>query len=66
MKAKRVLLDSGLATIVLELFQAAKLEADVIAPRPQILETLLQHGDYAALMLRSQIAVPLSALANRA
>jgi D-3-phosphoglycerate dehydrogenase len=62
MKAKRVLVDSELAPVVLDLFQAAKLEADVIAPRPQIVETLVQHGEYAALLLRSQIVVPSSAL----
>ena len=62
MKPKRVLLDSELAPIVQELFQAAKIEADVITPRNGLLEPLVEHGDYAALLLQSKTSVPLSVL----
>lgn len=62
MKSKRVLLDSELAPIVLELFQAAKIEADVIAVRKGLLEPLVEHGNYAALLLQSKTPVPLGVL----
>ena len=62
MKSKRVLLDNELAPIVLELFQTAKIEADVVGVRKGLLEPLVEHGDYAALLLQSKTPVPLNVL----
>jgi phosphoglycerate dehydrogenase-like enzyme len=62
MKTKRILLDSELAPLVQDLLQGAGLDTDVITPRKDLLEPLLAHGGYAALLLQSKTPVPLSVL----
>jgi len=67
MKCKRVLLESEIAPTIVDLFEAAKIAVDTVTPRPGILEALVQHGQYDALVLQSKTPVPLSVLevANR-
>ncbi len=62
MKTKRILLDSELAPMVQELFQAAGMEVDVITPRKGLLEPLVEHGKYSALLLQSKTTVSLDVL----
>ncbi len=62
MKTKRILLDTELAPVVQELFQTAGMEVDVVTPRKGLLEPLVEHGKYAALLVQSKTPVPLSVL----
>jgi len=62
MKAKRVLLDRSISPIVQEQFQDSKLEIDSVTMKRGMLESLVQNGDYAALLLRSKTPVPRNVL----
>ncbi|MES9828354.1 MAG: NAD(P)-dependent oxidoreductase [Candidatus Thiodiazotropha sp.] len=57
MKNRRVLLDSELSPLVLDLFQEAKFEADIISPKKRILRPLLELGDYSAILVRSKVSI---------
>ncbi len=59
-KQKRVLLDNELAPKILDLFQQADIEADIIKPKPGSLEALVQHGGYSALVFQSKTNIPVN------
>ena len=61
-KQKRVLLDNELAPKILDLFEAADIEADIIKPRPGSLAALVEHGGYSALVFQSKTSIPLNVL----
>jgi phosphoglycerate dehydrogenase-like enzyme len=62
MKPMRVLLDRGIAPIVIEQFQSKKLDVDIVTLKEGMLQSLLEHGNYSALLLRSKISLPRHAL----
>lgn len=57
MKSRRVLLDSELASLVLELFQEEKFEVDIVTPKKRILKPLFELGDYSAILVRNKVAI---------
>ncbi|MCU7923435.1 MAG: hypothetical protein KZQ88_12155 [Candidatus Thiodiazotropha sp. (ex Dulcina madagascariensis)] len=57
MKTRRVLLDSELSPLVLDLFQEANLETDIVTPKKRILKPLLELGDYSAILVRNKVPV---------
>lgn len=61
-KQKRVLLDNELAPKILDLFQQADIEADIIKPRAGSLAALVEHGGYSALVFQSKTNIPLDVL----
>ena len=65
MSKKRVLVDNELATVVLDVFEDAGIGVDIITPKPGLLEPLVKHGDYAALLLQNKTLVPLNVLEAR-
>lgn len=61
-KQKRVLLDNELAPKIVDLFQQADIEADIIKPRAGSLAALVEHGGYSALVFQSETNIPLHVL----
>ncbi len=55
MKTNKVLLDNELASMVLDLFQNAGMEADIITPNKRVLKPLVELGDYSALMVSNKV-----------
>jgi D-3-phosphoglycerate dehydrogenase len=54
----RALIDHDLAPIVVDLFNEAKIESDVVTPREGSLEALVRYGDYSAMMIRGRTRIP--------
>ncbi|MCU7848189.1 MAG: hypothetical protein KZQ89_09335 [Candidatus Thiodiazotropha sp. (ex Lucinoma kastoroae)] len=57
MKNRRVLLDSELSPLVLDLFEEAKIKADIVSPNKRILKPLLELGDYSAILVRNKVPI---------
>ncbi len=57
MKNRRVLLDTELAPMVLDLFKGAGMDADIITPNKRILKPLMEHGNYSALMVQNNVSL---------
>ncbi|MEW8034834.1 MAG: NAD(P)-dependent oxidoreductase [Candidatus Thiodiazotropha sp.] len=57
MKNRRVLIDSDLSPLVLDLFESAKFKVDTITQKKRILKSLLEHGDYSAILVRNNVPI---------
>jgi D-3-phosphoglycerate dehydrogenase len=57
MKTRRVLIDSDLSPLVLDLFEEAKFKTDIISQNKRILKPLLEHGNYSAIMVRNNVSI---------
>lgn len=54
----RALIEHDLAPIVVDLFNEAKIESDVVTPKEGSLEALVRYGEYSAMMIRGRTRIP--------
>ncbi|MEW8506058.1 MAG: NAD(P)-dependent oxidoreductase [Candidatus Thiodiazotropha sp.] len=57
MKNRRVLIDSELSPLVVDLFTEAKFKVDTITQNKRILKSLLEVGDYSAIFVRNNVPI---------
>lgn len=54
----RALIERDLAPIVVDQFNEADIESDVVTPKEGSLEALVRYGEYSAMMIRGRTRIP--------